>query len=145
MELIASIRDAWGWTGLKPHSVVGENDFGNLIVKDEDGRYWRLCPEDLQCEVVADGRDQLDALTHDQEFLADWYMATLVAQAKASLGLLRPGYKYCLKVPGVLGGLYEASNMAIIPLGELIAASGHLAKEMAELADGSRVRLSVGP
>lgn len=128
MELIASIRDAWGWTGLKPHSVVGENDFGNLIVKDEDGRYWRLCPEDLQCEVVA-----------------DWYMATLVAQAKASLGLLRPGYKYCLKVPGVLGGLYEASNMAIIPLGELIAASGHLAKEIAELPDGFRVRLSVEP
>ena len=145
MLLIASIRDAWGWTGLKPHSVVGENDFGNLIVEDEDGRYWRLCPEDLQCEVVADDRGQLDALAHDQEFLADWYMAELVAQAKASLGLLRPGYKYCLKVPGVLGGPYDASNIALISLGELIAASGHLAKEIAKLPDGSRVRLSVEP
>lgn len=46
MELIAIVKEAWGWTGLDPDQIVGDNDFGNLIVKDQSGCYWRLCPED---------------------------------------------------------------------------------------------------
>ena len=37
MELIAIIEDAWGWTGLQPDQIVGDNDFGNLIIKDVAG------------------------------------------------------------------------------------------------------------
>ena len=96
MELIAIIEDAWGWTGLDPEEVVGENDFGNLMIKDQSGRYWRLCPEDLYCKVIADSRAELDALTQDPEFLHDWYMTELVQQARESLGPLPPGFKYCI-------------------------------------------------
>jgi hypothetical protein len=70
-------------------------------------------------------------------------MAELVEQARARLGPLRPGYKYSLKIPGVLGGEYGGDNLASTPLGELISVSGHLAKEIAELPDGAKVRLSI--
>lgn len=36
MSLVEEIRQSWGWVGIEPVEVVGENDFGNLIVKDED-------------------------------------------------------------------------------------------------------------
>src|SRR5688572_9639584 len=86
MELVAIVKEAWGWIGLDPHEIVGGNDFGNLMIKDHAGRYWRLCPEDLSCDVVAGSRSELDALSRDQEFLHDWYMTRLVEQARERLG-----------------------------------------------------------
>jgi hypothetical protein len=86
MNLIDAIRAAWGWTGIEPQEIVGDNDFGNLIVKDVQGRYWRICPEDCYCRVVAHDRAELDRLSADQGFLRDWHMSSLVDQAYAKLG-----------------------------------------------------------
>jgi hypothetical protein len=143
MQLVAIVKEAWGWIGIDPLEIVGDNDFGNLMVKDKGGRYWRLCPEDLECKVVASDRAELDALSQDQEFLHDWHMTALVEQARERLGPLRPGYKYYLIVPGALGGEYGGSNLASIPLSELIAASGSIARQIAGLPDGTQVQLSV--
>jgi hypothetical protein len=114
--LTEHIRSAWGWTGIEPSEVVDESDFGNLIVRDLQGSYWRICPEDLYCKVVAHSREQLDALSRDQEFLHDWHMSALVEEARNRFGSLEPGQKYCLKIPGVLGGEYGGDNLASISL-----------------------------
>ncbi|GFO57579.1 hypothetical protein GMSM_45860 [Geomonas sp. Red276] len=143
MSIIQTIKDSWGWGRIDPEEVVGENDFGNLIIRDTKGRYWRLCPEDLYCKVVAENRPELDELSQKQEFLHDWYMTSLVEEANKQLGLLRPGYKYCLKIPGVLGGEYGGSNLATIALCELVTASGYIAREIADLPDGTQVRLKI--
>jgi len=143
MELVATIKAAWGWVGIEPVQVVGDNPFGNLIVKDSLGRYWRLCPEDLYCKVIAQDRAELDALSSEQQFLHDWYAVELVQSSKAVLGPLRPGYRYGLKIPGPLGGEYGGSNFASMPLSELVAASGDVARQIAHLPSGARVRLTV--
>lgn len=143
MDLVSAIENAWGWTGIKPAQVVGDNDFGNLIVKDTGGRFWRLCPADLYCKVVAESRAELNKLSNDQAFLRDWYMTALVEQARVALGTLPPGFKYCLKVSGVLGGEYGGENLAVMSFVELIRASGHIAKEIAHLADGTQVGLEI--
>jgi hypothetical protein len=82
-------------------------------------------------------------LSHDQEFLRDWYMSELVEQARSALGNLRPGFKYCLKIPGVLGGEYGGANLASISLIELVRVSGHIAKQMENLPDGAQVELKI--
>ncbi|MGE8099523.1 T6SS immunity protein Tdi1 domain-containing protein [Pseudomonas fluorescens] len=143
MGLIEEIEKAWGWAGIKPSQVVGDNDFGNLLIKDVAGCYWRLCPEDLYCNRVANDHAELDVLSQSQDFLHDWHMEALVEQARDRLGLLRPGYKYCLKLPAVLGGEYEGGNLATISLHELVAVSGHLAKEIDDLPDGAQIRLNL--
>ncbi|UOV05158.1 DUF1851 domain-containing protein [Pseudoxanthomonas mexicana] len=122
MELVAIVEEAWGWTGLKPDRIVGDNDFGNLMIKDQSGRYWRLCPEDLYCKVIANSRAEIDQLSQDQEFLHDWHMTELAQQARERLGPLRPGFKFCLKIPGTLGGQYGGDNLATISLSGLIKA-----------------------
>ncbi|MFT4100805.1 MAG: DUF1851 domain-containing protein [Burkholderiaceae bacterium] len=143
MKLIATVKEAWGWTGLDPDQIVGDNDFGNLMVKDQAGRYWRLCPEDLYCKVIAHSRAELDRLSQDQEFLRDWYMSALVQEARDRLGPLRPGFKYCLRIPGALGGEYGGGNLAIISLSGLISASGHIAQQVDGLPDGAQVKLNI--
>lgn len=122
---------------------MDDNDFGNLILKDVRGQYWRLCPEDLYCEVVANCREELDRLSKDQEFLSDWCMRGLVDQAFRLLGALAPGRKYCLKIPGVLGGEYGGDNLGTISLDELITASGYIAQRIADVPDGASIKLSV--
>ncbi|MGO3128497.1 MAG: T6SS immunity protein Tdi1 domain-containing protein [Luteimonas sp.] len=143
MELIAIVEEGWGWTGLKPEQIVGDNDFGNLMIKDQSDRYWRLCPEDLYCKVIADSRAELDQISQDQEFLHDWHMIELVQQARERLGPLRPGFKYCLKIPGTLGGEYGGDNLATISLAGLVAASGDIAQQIEGLPDGAQVKLSI--
>ncbi len=143
MDLITEIRDAWGWVGIDPIEVVGENDFGNLIIRDRAEEYWRLCPEDVYCKVIAKDRAELDKLSQDQEFLADWYMSALVEAATASIGSLTEGRKYCLVIPGVLGGAYDASNIKSVPLAELIRFSGDLGKQIHDLPDGEQIQLKV--
>jgi len=63
--------------------------------------------------------------------------------AKAKFGALPEGRKFCLKIPGVLGGKYEESNIGTISLAKLIRASGYLALEIRELPDGAQVQLSI--
>ena len=143
MRLLDEVRNAWGWVGIEPVELIDANDFGNLILQDARGQYWRLCPEDLYCEVVASNREELDRLAKDQDFLSDWYMRGLVDQAFQRLGVLAPGRKYCLKIPGVLGGEYGGDNLGTISLDELIRVSGHIAQQIADLPDGASIKLSV--
>ena len=143
MELLDEVRRAWGWVGIEPVELIDHNDFGNLILKDVREQYWRLCPEDLYCEVVASSREELDRLSKDQEFLRDWYMRGPLDQAFQRLGALASGRKYCLKIPGVLGGEYGGENLGTISHDELIRASGYIAQQIADLPDGASIELSV--
>ena len=143
MQLIAIIEESWGWTGLRPQLVIGDNAFGNLIVKDFEEHYWRLRPEDPCCRMIAASRAELDTLSNDQGFSHDWNMTELVRQAKERLGPLRPGFKCCLKIPGVLGGEYGGDNVATMPLEELVSVSGSIARQIDQLPDGASISLVV--
>jgi hypothetical protein len=140
MSLLDEIRTWWGWIGIDPVEVVGDNDFGNLVIKDADGSYWRLSPEECECKKVAANREELDALSRDQQFLADWYMSRLADEARSRFGELAEGRKYCLKIPGVLGGEYRGENLATAPLVDLVRMSGDVAKQIRDLPDGAKVR-----
>lgn len=143
MNIIDEIRESWGWIGLDPVEVVGENDFGNLIVRDSDGKYWHMSPENCSCQVVASNRQELGAISTDQEFLRDWYMNALIDLAREKCGPLPKGKKYCLKIPGLLGGEYGGDNLAISPLVELVRISGEIAKQTNDLPDGAKIKLKV--
>jgi hypothetical protein len=145
MSLLDEIKDAWGWVGIEPQEVVVENEFGNLIVKDSNDRFWRLCPEDVYCEVIAESIDEYNALVKDDEFLEDWFMSAMVLEAEKSLGKLEPGYKYHMVIPGIFGGDYGGSNIKVAPLPEIIRFSGDLGKQIKDLPEGAEIELNVVP
>jgi hypothetical protein len=132
--LLAIIRQAWGWTGIKPRTILDRNAFGNLLIEAEgaDGPYWRICPEELSCRIVAADKTALDALQQDAEHRYDWDMQEFVDSAHAKLGPLQEGYSYSLKLPILLGGEYIADNIGTVPLAELIAFSGAVAQKLFE-------------
>jgi hypothetical protein len=141
--VIEEIKKAWGWAGVDPAAIVATNAFGNIIFRDAAGRFWRMCPEDVYCEVIAESQTEYDALLGDEEFLVDWEMVLLVQAAYRAVGPLKPGHRYCLKMPGALGGDYVESNIGTVPWSELIAFSGHLAKEIEDLPDGTPIQIEI--
>jgi hypothetical protein len=140
-SLIESIQRAWGWTGATPQEVIATNAFGNVLFSSADSRVWRLSPEELACSVIAESRDELEHLLRDADFLLDWEMEALVLEAHAKLGAPGDQRCYCLKTPGPLGGSYDACNLGTISIAELIAFSGHVAEQIADLPDGSQAQI----
>lgn len=113
-ELKVAVDRFWGWSGLRPKQVLERNAFGNLLVLDQHDRYWRICPEELSCTVIAESAADFSVLRADAEFQVDWLMSRLCDIALEVCGPISESRTYCLKVPAVLGGAYEASNIGDI-------------------------------
>lgn len=141
--MIEAIRKSWGWIGIEPEEIVGENEFGNLLVRDTQGKIWRLCPEDVYCEVVANNKEEYEILLRDPEFIEDWEMVNLVTAARNKLGVVSGNLKYCLKIPGVIGGEYGGENLATAPQKELIMFSGNIAQQMKDLPEGAQIEFKI--
>jgi hypothetical protein len=92
---------------------------------------------------VADDRASLEVLLRDLEFLHDWYRRQLVEVAREYLGELAPTRKYCLKIPGFLGGAYDWPNLATAPIHEIIGMAGDIARQANALPNGTQVQLKV--
>jgi hypothetical protein len=142
-KIIEAISSAWGWAGIRPEELVAENDFGNVIVRDREGSFWRIVPEDPSCSVVATDQASLASVLQSEEFTLDWNMTSLVDMARLRLGPLAPGRKYCLKVPAILGGAYDIDNIGTISFVELVSVSGSIAHQLEDLPDGAHVKLVI--
>lgn len=141
MNIIDEVKEAWGWTGIEPTEIVTENEFGNLIIRDSGNKFWRLCPEDVYCEVIADSIEAYNKLIIDAEFLNDWNMAVMVDEATTKLGVLKEGYKFYLVIPGILNGEYSGDNIKTASFDKIIRWSGDLGKQIKDLPEGSEVNL----
>ncbi len=141
--MIEVINENWGWTGLKTVEIFSFNAFGNVLVKAEDGKYWRISPEELSCEVVANDRAELSQLMNDADFLETWESFELTNEAEKCLGELEVGEKYCLKLPLSLGGLIEPDNLGKLDHQKLLQITGEMAQHIQGLSEEERLRLLI--
>jgi len=142
-HIFEAIRGGWGWTGIEPEEVLDVNAFGNVVVRDTKGAYWRICPEDLSCKVVAQGETEYLRVVEDEEFRRSWEMAPLVEAAGRAFGPLSQGRCYCLRIPGPLGGKYEVENISTITIDEVLRFSGDLGRHIADLPDGAKIQFKI--
>jgi len=141
MDVLDVIRDSWSFTGLDPRFVHDVNAFGNVLVEGSDGRYWRICPEELSCDPVAESEEELQRLRSSPEFEEDWRMERLVSLATSKLGSPPEGSCFCLKIPAVLSGAYDLENVGTITIRELLATAGDIAFQIKDVPDGAKNRL----
>lgn len=69
--MIVEINKAWGWKNINAIEVIQINDFGNVIFKTDQNEYWRICPEEISCEKVAESEPELKRLFANPEFIED--------------------------------------------------------------------------
>ena len=138
MNILETVKQYWGWTGIEPEKLIAENEFANLIIQDIEGRFWRLCPEDLYCDPIADDKDEYNELVKDEEFNQDWFMDVMVHKATEKFGQLEDGKKFHLLEPGALGGKYAVFNIKPVEFERIIKFSGDLAHKI-QRAGGKKV------
>jgi hypothetical protein len=143
MGIAEDICKAWGWMGIEAAQVVQVNKFGNVVFVDQTGKYWRICPEELECKPIAESATAFKRLLDDPEFLRDWEMARLLELAEAKYGAQPVHRCFFLKTPGILGGAYEIENIGTIRIGELIRFSGDVANQIEDLPPGSKVEFNI--
>ena len=129
--------------GSSQKTINAVNAFGNLLIQDKDDRFWRICPEELICELVAEDEELFEKLLLDSEFLSDWEMVRFVQVANQNLGTLEAGSCYCLKLPAVVGGTYNPDNFGKVSIVELIETSGKVAQQIQTLPDGAQIQFDI--
>ncbi len=140
--MITEINKAWNWKGFNATEIIRTNEFGNVIFKTDKNEYWRICPEEISCEMIAKTESELENIYSNSEFIEDWKMTNLVNAAKLELGELKENEKFCLKMAAVIGGKYEKDNLGKISFSELIAFSGDLGFQIKDLKDGQKIELN---
>lgn len=141
MNVLELVAEHWAWSGIKAEELVVTNDFGNLILKDGEDKFWRLCPEDVYCTVVAESIEGYNELIQNEEFVEDWHMVSILVDAKAALGDLAEDERYCLKVPGILDGDYVGDNVIKASLENIIVSAGKLGQFIADKPEGAKIDL----
>lgn len=141
MNVLELVAEHWAWSGIKAEELVVTNDFGNLILKDGEDKFWRLCPEDVYCTVVAESIEGYNELIQNEEFVEDWHMVSILVDAKAALGDLAEDERYCLKVPGILDGDYVGDNVIKASLENIIVSAGKLGQYIADKPEGAKIDL----
>lgn len=141
--LLEAIAEGWSWKLGQPVELLATNSFGNAIVKNADGRFFRIMPEEWSCELIASSDAELEEKKKDESFAHDWAMSRVVALAEAAHGPLDEGQAFFLVTPGILDGKYAAENIRKISLRELLAYSGDMAQQIDGIPDGEQVRIVV--
>ncbi len=142
MNIIDEVKEYWGWAGINPVEIVAESEFANLILKDDEDKFWRLCPEDVYCKVIANSIYEYNKLIHDDEFLNDWNMVVMVNEAIERLGMLEEGHKYYMVIPGVVDGEYGGINVKSASFTKIIRFSGELGRKIKKLPDGAEIQFT---
>jgi hypothetical protein len=142
-KLIKKVNEAWDWIGISAKEIKMINEFGNIVTQSEIGKYYRLCPEELSFEKIAETEKEFNSLKRSSEFQEDWQMINLVNIAKEKFGELGMEEKFCLKIPAVIGGEYTGDNIGKISFDELISFSGDLAFQIKDLDDGQKIELKI--
>ncbi len=142
-NILDIVARKWSWSGLVPKSIIDTNKFGNVVVEHQNGFVWRIVPEELSCEIIAKDVAEYEQIRTSEEFVEDWNLPGLAEAAEAAYGPLADSRVFYLVTPGILGGEYAVSNIKTLPLEELLAVSGDMAKQIKDMPDGGAVEIKV--
>ena len=141
--MVEVINEFWKWMGVTATSVEATNEFGNVVFQSDKGQFWRIFPEDLKCEMIAPSEDIWQMVKEEDDFKQSWEMTEIVELAKSTLGDLEDGEKYCLKLPAILGGLYEERNIGKISHESLIRFTGEMGFQIKDMPDGEKISFDI--
>lgn len=139
--LLEAVAEGWSWKLGRPVAIIATNRFGNAIVQNEQGQFFRIMPEEWECELLASSAEELEQTRKSDDFIRDWEMTALVQRAQTFLGPLEEGEVYYLVIPGCLGGKYAEENIRKNSLRELLAYSGEMARQIDDVPDGGSVTI----
>lgn len=139
----SSLLEEWHWLLPPEFSVWLFTRAGDLFITLPGGSIHMLEVGSGELSLVAESRDDACAKIDEPGIAEEWLMIPIVDQLVASGCVLDPGQCYSYKVLPVLGGSYAPEGRALLPISEHFGAWGSLHHQIADLPDGSQVRIEV--
>ncbi|MFZ2989907.1 DUF1851 domain-containing protein [Ideonella sp.] len=143
-------RDSHDWSSLlsewadvlpQEFTVWIVNRLGDLIVVYPDGSVNLLDPGAGSLERLADSQEDFVRAIDEGDNASQWLAIPLVDACVASGMSLGADQCYGFKVPPMLGGTYEASNLEPTSLAVHYSLLGEIHRQTKNLPDGTPIRV----
>jgi hypothetical protein len=133
-----------GWSPPLPdvYTIWLVNRFGDVFAVFEDGTVHMLDVSNCVLNKVADSRD--DFARSAETRYRDWLLTPLVDACEGAGIVLKAHQCYGFKVPPILGGKYEISNIGAVDISVHYSFLADIYRQTKDLPDGTRIEAVVG-
>ena len=135
----------WRWLCPQPLTVIDRNAFGDLFLRDEAAKVYKLDVGSGNFTLIAESVREFKELALTPEKQEEWFEEGTVATARER-GLI-PRLEQCIgfSTPVVFAESTGLDCAYIADLYEHLGFLGDIHRQIAELPDGAKVRLRAQP
>jgi hypothetical protein len=133
----------WRWLCPQPMMLVARSSFGDLFLRDDAGKIFKLDISIGQLAEIAPSGEEFRNLASTNEKREEWFAESLEL-AGAERGL-KPNHEQCIafKTPLIFSGGGGQGNAYVGNLYEQVSFLGNLNRQLARLPDGAKVQLRI--
>ena len=129
------------WLWLLPESMLLRmvSSLGDAFLSDADGKIYWLDVGGAELTLIANDRDQFDALRQHPENADQWFAPLLVGDIMSSGKTLKENECFSYKIPLTLGGLFEEENFEPCDLSVHFATLGQIQHQIKDMPIGTKI------
>jgi hypothetical protein len=133
----------WRWLCSEPFVLLARNAFGDLFLRNESGKVFKLDVAVGQLTEIAGSEEEFRKLAGAEEKRREWF-AEHDEMAAAKRGLI-PNSQQCVafKIPLMFKESGTPDNAYVADLYEQVSFLGDLHRQVSKLPHGTKVRLAV--
>jgi hypothetical protein len=129
----------WAWLIRKPCTLIAMSDFGDMFLCDESGRIDFLELASGQITNVACTTAEFQRLATEKENQRGWFMTSLLTELELAGVTIANSQCFCYKIPPILGGKIEASNIEVGNIYMYSSLMGQLHQQVKNLPPGTKI------
>jgi hypothetical protein len=135
----------WRWLCPSPKSLLARNVFGDLFLQDDAGAVFWLNTATGKMNKISNSKKEFIEMAETAEKRREWF-AEQEMLAYAKRGLV-PNSSQCIGfgVPAIFAEGGKPDTAYVVDIYEQVSFLGDLHRQIANLPDGSKVRLCVNP
>lgn len=133
----------WGWLLPEEFTLWMVNRLGDLFIVLPDGTVHMLDVGAGSLTKLAESRDDFCAKIDEDGVVDDWLAIPLVDALVEAGVRLDPGRCYGFARLPMLGGAYDVSNCAPLPIADYLGATGSMHYRMKDVPDGGQVVIEI--
>lgn len=125
----------------KDLTFIGEDVFGNQFCYNINSYFFMFNIESGELTELSFGFDDfIKKIKEDSDYLTGESMLTINIE---NIGNLSSGYRYCPKLPFILGGEYSSENLVLKTYIENLEFSSSIYHQIKDLPDGSDFEIKI--
>jgi len=115
------------------------NQFGDMFLCNDKGEIYFLDIIKGEANKIADSVAELEVLLLDKEVEASLFLTELLTELEREGITLAEGQCFSFRIPPVLGGKMESSNVEVCSISVHVSLVGQILRQVRHLAPGTKV------